>query len=52
MVDDHPSEFFKDLARDFETLEWERVGRDFEVVLHDCPVNINYEAKGPFFCDG
>ncbi|XP_014212243.1 protein SERAC1-like [Copidosoma floridanum] len=52
MVGDHPSEFLKDLARDLEHLEWQRVGHDYEVVLHDCPVNMDYEMSGPFFCQG
>lgn len=52
MVDNHPSEFLKDLAKDLELREWQQVGRDFEVILHDCPVNMNSKANGPFFCGG
>ncbi|XP_008212677.1 protein SERAC1 [Nasonia vitripennis] len=52
IVDDHPSEFLKDLARDLEVREWQRLGYDYEVILHDCPVNMNNKATGPFFCDG
>ncbi|KAJ8680523.1 hypothetical protein QAD02_016310 [Eretmocerus hayati] len=52
IVDDHPSEFLRDLAKDLENREWQRVGNDFEVVLDDCPVNMKSEDPGPFFCSG
>ncbi|KMQ95175.1 protein serac1 [Lasius niger] len=50
--DDHPQEFFKDLARDLHLREWRKIGQDFEVVLDDCPQNINVRACGPYFCRG
>lgn len=52
MVDDYPSEFLKDLARDLEVREWQRLGHDYQVILHDCPVGMNEKATGPFFCEG
>lgn len=50
--DDRPQEFFKDLARDLHLREWRKVGHDFEVVLDDCPQDMNACASGPFFCGG
>ena len=50
--DDHPQEFFKDLAHDLHLREWRKIGQDFEVVLDDCPQNINVRACGPYFCRG
>ncbi|XP_025993627.2 protein SERAC1 isoform X3 [Solenopsis invicta] len=50
--DDHPQEFFKDLARDLHLREWRKIGQDFEVVLDDCPQNTNACACGPYFCRG
>jgi predicted ArsR family transcriptional regulator len=52
MVDNHPSEFLKDLARDSENREWQQVGQDFDLVLHDCPINMSAKTVGPFFCKG
>ncbi|KAL7303931.1 hypothetical protein TKK_0004049 [Trichogramma kaykai] len=52
IVQDYPSEFLKDLARDMEKRDWQRVGHDFEVILSDCPVNVRNAASGPFFCKG
>ncbi|XP_011506367.1 PREDICTED: protein SERAC1 isoform X2 [Ceratosolen solmsi marchali] len=53
MVDTHPSEFLKDLARDSEIREWQRIGQDFDVVLHDCPINVDSKnIVDSFFCKG
>lgn len=52
MIDEYPQEFVKDLAEDLKMREWKRIGHDFEVVLHDCPVNVNYQACGPYTCRG
>ncbi|XP_058803275.1 protein SERAC1 [Phymastichus coffea] len=52
MVDDYPSEFLRDLAQDLEIREWQRIGHDYEVILYDCPINMNKRATGPFFCQG
>lgn len=52
MVGEQPQEFFKDLVRDLELREWQRVGNDYEVILHDCPSKMNYRASGPFSCPG
>ena len=52
IINDHPSEFLKDLAKDLELREWKRLGHDFEVVLDDCPVNVNLNTSGPYFCAG
>ncbi|XP_033221806.1 protein SERAC1 isoform X2 [Belonocnema kinseyi] len=52
MIDEYPQEFLKDLARDLKMQEWKRIGHDFEVILHDCPENINCRACGPFTCKG
>ncbi|XP_011352205.1 protein SERAC1 isoform X2 [Ooceraea biroi] len=50
--DDRPQEFFKDLARDLHLREWRKIGHDFEVVLDDCPQDMNASASGPFSCRG
>ncbi|CAL7936144.1 unnamed protein product [Xylocopa violacea] len=52
LIDDQSQEFLKDLACDLRKREWDRVGQDFEVILDDCPQNINSRASGPFFCSG
>ena len=52
MVDVYSSEFFKDLANDLERREWQQIGSDFEVILDDCPINMNDKASGPFSCKG
>lgn len=33
-------------------IEWEQVGRDYEFVLSDVPINTNVDATGPYSCDG
>lgn len=52
MTDEQPQEFMSDLARDLKMREWKHIGNDFEVVLSDCPENMNGEACGPFTCRG
>ncbi|XP_043278487.1 protein SERAC1 isoform X2 [Venturia canescens] len=52
VIGDHPQEFLKDLARDLKQREWKRIGHDYEVVLDDCPENMNARATGPFTCRG
>lgn len=50
--DDHPQEYFKDLAHNLQLREWKKIGHDFEVVLEDCPQNTNSCACEPYFCRG
>lgn len=52
IVEDQPSEFMRDLAQDLEHRKWQKVGNDYEVVLHDLPTNLSHESSGPFFCAG
>ncbi|XP_046831134.1 protein SERAC1 [Vespa crabro] len=52
LISDYPKEFFKDLAYDLQIRAWKKLGRDYEVILDDCPVNINYQLTGPFTCKG
>ncbi|KAF7390170.1 hypothetical protein HZH68_012027 [Vespula germanica] len=52
LISDYPQEFFKDLAYDLQTRAWKKLGRDYEVILDDCPVNVNYQSTGPFTCKG
>lgn len=52
IIKGYPQEFVKDLAEDLRMHEWKRIGHDFEVVLHDCPTNVNYSACGPYTFKG
>ncbi|XP_014602802.1 PREDICTED: protein SERAC1-like [Polistes canadensis] len=52
LIKDYPQEFFKDLAYDLQMRAWKKLGRDYEVILDDCPINVNYQATGPFTCKG
>lgn len=52
MIGEHPQEFLKDLARDMQVREWNRVEQDYEVILDDCPQNTNCRACGPYSCSG
>ncbi|KAK0085773.1 hypothetical protein PV326_005798 [Microctonus aethiopoides] len=52
VIGEHPQEFLKDLAKDLQKREWDRIADEFEVVLHDCPLTFNHTATGPFTCPG
>ncbi|KAK2576698.1 hypothetical protein KPH14_005359 [Odynerus spinipes] len=52
LISEYPQEFFKDLARDIQLRQWKKLAEYYEVVLDDCPVNMNYLAEGPFTCSG
>lgn len=52
LIGDYPQEFLKDLVRDLELREWQKLGEDYEVILDDCPENMNYLVTGPFTCKG
>ncbi|XP_003702109.2 protein SERAC1 [Megachile rotundata] len=52
LIDDQSQEFLKDLAIDFRKREWDKIGQDFEIILDDCPQNIDEKACGPFFYKG
>ncbi|XP_076619639.1 protein SERAC1 [Colletes latitarsis] len=52
VIGEQSQEFLRDLAYDLRKHEWDRLGQDFEIVLDDCPQNINDRACGPYFCKG
>ncbi|XP_008546833.1 protein SERAC1 [Microplitis demolitor] len=52
IVKEYPQEFLEDLAHDLQIREWKKIGHDYEIVLHDCPVSMNSLASGPFTCPG
>ena len=51
-INEHSQDFVKDLQRDLKNREWKKLGKEYEVILHDCPEYTNNEACGPFTCRG
>lgn len=39
-------------VEEHQRIEWEQLGKDFEVVFSDIPVHTNEQATGPYTCPG
>lgn len=49
--DPHVQQFMQDVA-EHQRIEWQQLGREYEVVWNDIPINTNEGATGPYTCPG
>lgn len=49
--DPHVQEFMQDVE-EHQRIEWEQLGKDYEIVWSDIPVYTNEEATGSYTCAG
>lgn len=49
--DRHVREYMEDVENQRQ-IEWENIGKDFEIVWSDLPTSTNENANGPFTCPG